>query len=95
MGKVKFLCMGGVLMVTIILTTGAWKNQGKFGNDVLFRIKAEALADDESSKMKHCRCHDDGQCYDGYAISVRPLCAKGHNIVSCSEYSRNCPGYVK
>ncbi len=55
----------------------------------------EALSQNESYyAVYYCRCHNDGICYSGYIISVRPSCAKminesGLNI-DCSGANGNC-----
>lgn len=37
----------------------------------------------------HCRCHDDGTCQSGYAISFRPSCGQD-TPEKCHEYQGNC-----
>lgn len=45
----------------------------------LISTSIDALAEylPEQTYTQYCRCHDDGRCYGGNAISFRLLCAYG------------------
>lgn len=86
----KYLLFLTVLIVGMVTGFSFLSNSNESVYDALFQTRVEALTEEESSAgMKHCRCHDDHNCYDGYAISVRPVCAKGHYIRDCKGYP--CP----
>ena len=38
----------------------------------------------------HCRCHSDGSCRSGYAVSTRPCCGKLTSEF-CYLFAQNCP----
>lgn len=41
-------------------------------------------------EVLHCRCHNDGNCYGGNAISFRPECAELPGNGDCSQFNNNC-----
>ena len=58
----------------------------------LMTANIEALTDNESGgETTHCRCHDDGQCYVGNAISFRSSCVKLKGSDACHLYAYHCP----
>ena len=48
----------------------------------------------DETYVQHCRCHDDGECYGGNAISFRPSCGSYKipvgTVVACWLNSDRC-----
>lgn len=70
-------------------------------DDTIFALSPESLTNEEIPicDYVYCRCHTNGQCLSGNAISVRPSCGKllttGITIIDkdalCSQaYQENC-----
>lgn len=63
---------------------------------VLAKTNVEVLTQNEGAEfVAICRCHNDGECYRGNGISLRPSCAKiiidaPNADINCSAASGNC-----
>lgn len=88
---VIFILLAIVVMIVDIFLI----NKSSVDKDFISQ-NIEALTDDDESGgiQFRCRCHDDGVCYGGNAISLRPLCysetAHSDGVVECSFYSSYC-----
>lgn len=88
----KYIILLLVIALAFISSLCIYKvcQRSKYDNMITERL--EALSDEEggATAMVVCRCHvDEYVCYGGNAISFRPLCGSGFNII-CKDVF-DCP----
>jgi len=90
MKKKLLVLIGVVLSISVIALFGYVKISRI---DAFLKNGVEVLTDGEETPIKfHCRCHkdQDNRCYGGNAISFRPACYAGNEVVVCHDYDSNC-----
>lgn len=87
-GTIILLCM-----ISSFIGGYSYYNNQK---DVLpANVESLTMGELEYYYVYHCRCRNDGACYDGAAISFRPSCAKivsenPIDYLDCSAAEGNC-----